>query len=663
MRGAGARGVVALVASASLGLALFLALHHPVAPLLATLLVVAVAGGSWRWPGAWLLAIPAGIPWLNFSPWTGWLVVDEFDLWMLALLAGAFAREAWRPTGRHVGLPADRWAQLLVGLTGLSAVYGLVAGLLDAAPWHASWFDGYEDPLNSVRVAKSLLYAVCLWPLLRRQMAQSPARSWRLFACGMVVGLTVVVGASIWERLAYTRLFDFGRVYRTTALFWEMHVGGGAIDAYLALAMPFGVWALRIAKGPWTRLAAIALLLGLLYACASTFSRGVYGAVVGCLVVWGLMGWRQARGAAAAALRAVARPSRWWYGVPLVLTLLLVTAVLGPQSFMALRWAQTTDVLGGRWDHWRSGVALLQTPVQWMLGRGLGRIPAHLHADDAGANVSGRVMWQADAAIGEAGGEGGHAVLQGPAADPDLGGLLALTQRVPLLPARRYVLDLELRAPHATVLLAEVCERHLLYDRRCQGARMQVPPAEGRWHTLQLPLNGPAFTTSPWRLPRLGMLAISVPDKGGQVDIRVVRLRAAEHTGLVANGRFGEGMAHWFPAAQFHFLPWHIDSLYLEILVERGVVGLMLLVALAGLAAWRLWHAPALAAGPFLAASLACSALVGAVSSVMDIPRVATLFWLVLWLALCTARPAREKKCLFLFSRSGHSNYRAKKGV
>ena len=50
------------------------------------------------------------------------------------------------------------------------------------------------------------------------------------------------------ERAAYPGLLDFSQPYRTTAAFWEMHVGGGAIDAYLALATPFAVWALISAR-------------------------------------------------------------------------------------------------------------------------------------------------------------------------------------------------------------------------------------------------------------------------------------------------------------------------------------------------------------------------------------------------------------------------------
>ncbi len=38
---------------------------------------------QWRWPRAWLVLVPAALPVLDLSPWTGRFFVDEFD----ALLA------------------------------------------------------------------------------------------------------------------------------------------------------------------------------------------------------------------------------------------------------------------------------------------------------------------------------------------------------------------------------------------------------------------------------------------------------------------------------------------------------------------------------------------------------------------------------------------------
>ena len=35
---------------------------------------------------------------------------------------------------------------------------------------------------------------------------------------------------------------------------------------------------------------------------------------------------------------------------------------------------------------------------------------------------------------------------------------------------------------------------------------------------------------------------------------------------LLANGDFSAGMAHWFFAGYHYFVPWHVDSLFVETL-------------------------------------------------------------------------------------------------
>jgi O-antigen ligase len=100
---------------------------------------------------------------------------------------------------------------------------------------------------------------------------------------------------------------------------------------------------------------------------------------------------------------------------------------------------------------------------------------------------------------------------------------------------------------------------------------------------------------------------------------------------LLENGQFSKGLAHWFPAAQSYFVPWHIDNLFLEVLVERGLAGLLLLAALMAYALWHLaiGRARSLPLSPYLAASLCAALLVGLVSSFMDVPRVAFIFYLL----------------------------------
>ena len=123
-----------------------------------------------------------------------------------------------------------------------------------------------------------------------------------------------------------------------------------------------------------------------------------------------------------------------------------------------------------------------------------------------------------------------------------------------------------------------------------------------------------------------------------------VKLVGQSSSNLLANGDFSAGLSHWFAAAQGYFVPWHLDNLFLEILVERGLFGLLAWLTLVGYALWHLVLGRASLAPltPYVVASLMAVLLVGLVSSVMDVPRVAFLFWLLLFLAVQLSKPGQN---------------------
>jgi O-antigen ligase len=109
-----------------------------------------------------------------------------------------------------------------------------------------------------------------------------------------------------------------------------------------------------------------------------------------------------------------------------------------------------------------------------------------------------------------------------------------------------------------------------------------------------------------------------------------VVLRSADENQLLANADFERGFSHWLPSAQGWYVPWHIDNLYLELLIERGIAGATLVLGALGWALHRmLASARRNPIAPFLAASLAGALCLGLVSSILDVPRVAFLLGLI----------------------------------
>lgn len=578
---------------------------------------------AWR-PSIWLFVLPAVLPVANFAPWTGWIAFEEFDLLVLGAIAAGHARMAFdrtASTGRS-------WRVAAVLLL-LFCVPGVWRGLQDAqlfaaGPPAVGWFDGYMDPLNTWRCVKSTLFALALLPMIERDIARDAPAAMRRLALGMLAGLSLVALVVLWERAAYPGLLEIGAHYRITALFWEMHVGGAAIDSYLALSVPFVAWALWATRSRWRWAAGALLALAVCHACLVTFSRGVYGSVLLPLLALGLWLW---------ARRWLSR-LRWRSIAASLLFIALaveVVTVLMPGSFMTMRMARSARDYDSRLHHWQQGLALLRGPLDWGLGVGVGRLPANYARFTLGGELSGSVRRLEE--------DGQPFVrLAGPRSDWRLAGLFGLTQQVPM--AIDYRLQIEVRNAQPASLDARLCESHLLYDGDCLTRTMQLEPSR-EWRRLELRMVGMPLDPGTTWPRRAAVLTLAVADIDQSVEIRRVGLTARTRPGeLIDNPRFENGLAHWLPSAQYYFLPWHIDNLFLELLIERGLLGLLVaavpvLVVLRGLLRVAAGHVEghgdaATAMAPFVLAAIGGGLLVGMISSWLDVPRIAFLAMLLL---------------------------------
>lgn len=325
-----------LLALGSAGAGLWLAWHYPLQPGLACLLWLAVAALGFAHWQALPLMIPGLVPVLGFAPWTGWVTFEELDLLVLAVAAGGYAALA---LGAKRGVElAPAWqrplawsglSKLLLTLFCASLLLAIWRGFEQAGGWQFGWWQGYHEPMNSLRQGKSLWLVLLLLPLWRAAGAGQPAAVQRWFGLAMLLALGGASLAALWERLAYTGLLNFSSEYRSTALFWEMHVGGAALDGCLALGLPFALlWVLR-ERRRWAFVAALGLLLLAGYAALTTFSRGVYLALPLGAGLCLLLLARQRRVERAAALSAA------WPRRGLALAVLLVFGVTAWPVFQA----------------------------------------------------------------------------------------------------------------------------------------------------------------------------------------------------------------------------------------------------------------------------------------------------------------------------------------
>ncbi|MFI5445921.1 hypothetical protein [Polaromonas sp. UC242_47] len=128
-----------------------------------------------------------------------------------------------------------------------------------------------------------------------------------------------------------------------------------------------------------------------------------------------------------------------------------------------------------------------------------------------------------------------------------------------------------------------------------------------------------AVSRGDWYAPRLLEFSMAMASQGGMANLADVALTGADGRQLLANGDFSAGLAHWFFSSDRHHMHWHIKSLFMNVLFDQGLLGAALWGLLLAGALWR--------------TSLGGFAVVGLFDSLVDVPRVAWLFYLLVLVA------------------------------
>ena len=543
-------GARVIPAALLLGGAAIAAWNYPLGGIWLALALGSYALVLWRYPGVCLPAVLALLPLLDFSPWSGWILLNEFDLLMLVTLAVRLLRRA--PAAPSAALSTGaRWA---IGLLAASFFASALVGLLPLSPFDQNVFLSYFSSFNSLRHLKGFVWALALLPLLLEE-AREPERLDRKWIAGMLAGLCGVLAVVVWERAAFAGLLDFAGEYRAEGPFPELHTGGGDIHAYLVLAIPFVV-AFIMLRPTMSRVISGTALFGLAsYALAVTFARGGYVGYAGAIGVLGIAtmvhwmrqgAWNGGRIAIAAVLGLA--------GVAVMLPI-----VSG--SFMQARLAGTQTEAVTRTQHWAQAIRMIDDGA-WTagFGMGLGTFPRTVLFKDHDA---------ASATYSYAR-EGGNGFVRLGSGKP-----LYLGQRVSVVPGKKYTLALDLRSasPNAAVNVS-LCEKSHQQSFRCKEASFQMNAAGTGWQHHEAVLDSEQIGAGLRLLRRPVVLSLANARSASVVDVDNLRLVDEAGKDLVVNGDFSRGGARWFHSADSH-LPWHIFNLWVQILFEQGWFGVL----------------------------------------------------------------------------------------
>jgi hypothetical protein len=628
----------ALAAVATLACFSILCLTVPRYPLAPWLLAAALAlygVALWRWPSIWLVVMPAILPALDLTPWTGWMFLSEPDLFALMTIGILSLRTRPRRSDLFIGgLPGVAVA-LIAAFYLLGIALGVArSGLADGSS------NPYLEPANALRLAKGFFIALALTPFLRQRLRPTE-NAQDLFAVGMVAGLCLVALATFVERALFLGLFDFSSGYRVVATFSAMHLGGGIIDAYLVLSLPFLIVCLVSAR-PVSVLAMIGIGAAAGYALVVTFARAAYASAffAGCAT---LIGWFIAS-------RRAKESSLFIRTLPFFLVGLAAICVAVASVGTDFMWERLERILPDlhtRERNWVDGLALRDHDVATALfGMGLGTYPRV-------SFTRSPVDWRPTNFVVKR--DGGYRYLSITA-----GSNLYFEQKVSLAPDQRYRLSVALRSHSDSArLLGLLCEKWLLYSLNCRGASF-VPRAPDLWQdfTVDLSTAGLDQHAVLGLLRRPLTLSFFDPVPGTTVDIGHVWLFDAHGHDVIADGDFAKGTERWYFSDDAHIV-WRIESQYLMILFESGALGLAAFLFFVGVALRNTIRA--IFGGNRLAAAIAGSLLgflgVAIFDYVLEAPRLATLFYLVCFLGLSISDGDLRRRAM---PRSGRDSQMAR---
>jgi hypothetical protein len=606
-----------LLIAAALVIALCLAvLNQPLGSTWLSLSLLCYALLLWRFPGAWLVVLPAILPAMDLTPWSGRIYFGEFDLFLLLTLIFGLARGCLLQV-----------AHLPAGLRAILAAWLLIIAVACLRGWLAGFelnigeYTHYLGPFNALRETKGLIAAVLLFLMLRLEFGQKRPVA-VLFSAGMLAGLAVVCLIIVWERLFFTGPFDFAQVYRATALFSTMHLGGASVDGFIALTLPFVAVIFLMTQNRVARIAAMGLFALAMYAFMVTFSRANYLALSTMLAVTLLGDYYIRRGS------KLLNPQRMKVALAATLVTGAVALPILSGGYAQSRLSTVSTDTATRLNHWADVLTAQDfSPVNLMFGRGIGSFPRAYRVLEQTRGKTPAELYLLK--------EDDKTFVRFTPSDKS--GDLFLRQRLALPESGDGVITLTLRshAEPGDKLLIEFCEMNILPAiPECNWIGIRTDAVEpGQWQQYSRPISLSTYGKGFFGLSRPTDILLLNRGLSGNFDIAEVKIEATNGPPVLANTDFEAGMDRWLFNSGDH-LKWHTKNLFLHILFETGLVGLLLFSSVLLGALLNLIER--ISAGDRFAlvqlVSLTGFLVLGIFDSLIDDPRISMLFLLLLFL-------------------------------
>ena len=315
-----------------------------------------------------------------------------------------------------------------------------------------------------------------------------------------------------------------------------------------------------------------------------------------------------------------------------VLSLLVVglaVSVVATNSYYAgTRFSTTNKDWEYRKHHWMDVFqAREQGPLHFLFGTGLGRMPETYFWRNRGADIPGTFVFDQ---------EGGNQFLHisGPRYTLGYGDPLRILQAVRVTSPLVNV-TLDVRTATAARLFVGLCVRHLIYTSSCSAKYISLAP-NPTWSSRRVELDmTQVFSFNP-AIPKPIFLVLSTETQKSLIDIDNVAVQGVYGTERMRNGDFSKGLDHWYFASDRFHLAWHAKNMFLHVMFEQGLLGLLLFCAILIVAFAKVVKSIIRGdrGSAALAAAMGGVVIVGMFDSLLDVPRIALLFYLLVFSVL-----------------------------
>ena len=171
--------------------------YYPVGKIYLTAGVVLYSIISIRFPLFPLFFIPAFLPLVNLAPWSGVVLFEEFDLFLIATLGVS----VWKGDySKNIFKNLNYLSLACIALFLISITISLLKGLLPFSVLQPNDLSNYLSPFNSLRIGRSFLWAILLFPLVMNSFLKNRETAYKSIIAGFMFGVIGVCGIVFWER-------------------------------------------------------------------------------------------------------------------------------------------------------------------------------------------------------------------------------------------------------------------------------------------------------------------------------------------------------------------------------------------------------------------------------------------------------------------------------